>query len=111
MKDLTPLEQMILGAIWSLEDDAYGVSIKKQGGRPFRPRSDVRHALQCPEPARPARSLWPNRPGIRRPEREAAGKFATRLDAGGTPGFSLRLSRSSGRFGAVWPISGKAVKP
>ncbi|MBN1939173.1 MAG: helix-turn-helix transcriptional regulator [Candidatus Aminicenantes bacterium] len=30
MKDLTPLEQMILGAIWSLENDAYGVSIKKR---------------------------------------------------------------------------------
>ncbi len=30
MKELTPLELMILGAIWSLEDDAYGVSIKKR---------------------------------------------------------------------------------
>ena len=30
MKDLTPLEQMILGAIWSLDEDAYGVSIKKR---------------------------------------------------------------------------------
>jgi DNA-binding PadR family transcriptional regulator len=30
MKDLTPLEQMILGAIWSLGEDAYGVSIKKR---------------------------------------------------------------------------------
>jgi len=30
MKDLTPLEQMILGAIWSLEDEAYGVFIKKR---------------------------------------------------------------------------------
>lgn len=30
MKDLTSLEQMILGAIWSLDEDAYGVSIKKR---------------------------------------------------------------------------------
>jgi len=30
MNGLTPLEQMILGAIWSLDDDAYGVSIKKR---------------------------------------------------------------------------------
>lgn len=30
MKDLTPLEQMILAAIWSLDEDAYGVSIKKR---------------------------------------------------------------------------------
>lgn len=30
MKDLTPLEQMILGGVWSLEEDAYGVSIKKR---------------------------------------------------------------------------------
>ena len=30
MKELTPLEQMILGAIWSLDEYAYGVSIKKR---------------------------------------------------------------------------------
>lgn len=30
MKDLTSLELMILGAIWSLDEDAYGVSIKKR---------------------------------------------------------------------------------
>ena len=30
MKELTVLEQVILAAIWSLKDAAYGVSIRKE---------------------------------------------------------------------------------
>lgn len=33
MKDLTVLEQIILSAIWSLKDEAYGVSVRQRANK------------------------------------------------------------------------------
>ena len=109
MKDLTPLEQMILGAIWSLEDEAYGVSIKKRVAE-LSGRDLMYGTLYNALSQLVRKELIAKLPGEPTPERGGRGKIYYRLTPEGRRAFRDAFQVQQAFWSRLADL-GKAVKP